>query len=328
VINTIVQRTGPRTALVTTRGFGDVLAIGRANRPDMYNFRYEKPVPYVAEELCFEVDERIDASGAVVQPLDGDSVQEVVRRVRATGAAAVAVCLLHAYANPAHERVLAGRLRNGLPEVAVSASHEISQLWREYERASTTVLNAYTQPAVDAYLGEIVAQLEQGGFAGRLHLVTSSGGLTDARDARAHPVTLVESGPVAGVAGAARLGAALGETNVLALDVGGTTAKAAAVREARLPITDDYAIGRTPRFPGHPIQVPTVDVVEIGSGGGSIARAAPDGSVWVGPESAGANPGPACYGWGGTQPTVTDAALLSGWLDPGYFLGGGMRLHP
>jgi N-methylhydantoinase A len=328
VINAIVQRTGPQTALVTTRGFADVLAIGRANRPDMYNFRYEKPVPYVAEELCFEVAERVDASGAVVRPLDEASLERVVQGVRASRVAAVAVCLLHAYANPAHERAVADRLRNELPKIAVSASHEISQLWREYERASTTVLNAYTQPAVDTYLGELTTLLDRDGFAGRLHLVTSSGGLTDAHDARGHPVTLVESGPVAGVAGAARLGAGLGESNVLALDVGGTTAKAAAVREGRLPLTDDYAIGRTHRFPGHPIQVPTVDVVEIGSGGGSLARAAPDGSVWVGPESAGANPGPACYGWGGVEPTVTDAALLSGWLDPGYFLGGTMRLYP
>ena len=209
VINAIVQRTGPQTALVTTRGFADVLAIGRANRPDMYNFCYEKPVPYVAEELCFEVDERIDGSGAVVRPLDEGSLERVVQGVRASGVAAVAVCLLHAYANPAHERAVADRLRNELPKIAVSASHEISQLWREYERASTTVLNAYTQPSVDTYLAELTTLLDRDGFAGRLQLVTSSGGLTDADDARAHPVTLVESGPVAGIAGAARLGAAL-----------------------------------------------------------------------------------------------------------------------
>ncbi|HEX2236525.1 MAG TPA: hydantoinase/oxoprolinase family protein, partial [Actinomycetota bacterium] len=328
VVNAIVQRSGPPTALVMTRGFADVLAIGRANRPDMYNFRYEKPVPYIDEELRFEVDERLDASGAVVRGLDAASLDELTRRVEASGAAAVAVCLLHAYANPVHERLVAERLRKELPAVAVSASHEISELWREYERASTTVLNAYTQPAVDTYLGELATLLDRRGFAGRLQLVTSSGGLTDTRDARAHPVMLVESGPVAGVAGCARLGAALGEADVLALDVGGTTAKAAAVRDGHVPITDDYAIARTHRFPGYPIQVPTVDVVEIGSGGGSLVRAAADGSVWVGPESAGASPGPACYGWGGAEPTVTDAALVSGWLDPTYFLGGRMPLHP
>jgi N-methylhydantoinase A len=328
VINTIIERKGARTALVTTKGFADVLEIGRGNRPDMYNFHYEKPVPFVPRRLCFEVDERIDASGGVVAALDRASLDAVIDGLRDAAVEAVAVCTLHSYANPQHERLIADRIRAELPDVAVSASHEISGLWREYERASTTVLNACARPAVDAYLSELDSGLAAHGFNGRVSLVQSTGGLTDLRDARLRPVTLLESGPVAGVAGFARLGAELGLRDVISLDVGGTTAKCAVVQDGRLPITDDYAIGRTPLSPGYPVQVPTVDIVEIGSGGGSLARVGLDGSVSVGPESAGAAPGPACYGWGGTEPTVTDAALAAGWLNPEYFLGGRMPLRP
>jgi N-methylhydantoinase A len=327
VINTIIERTGARTALVMTKGFADVLEIGRGNRPDMYNFRYEKPVPFVPRDLCFEVEERIDASGGVVQLLDRASVDTVVDTLRDAAVEAVAVCMLHCYANPEHERQIADRIRAALPDVTVSASHEISGLWREYERASTTVLNAFARPAVDAYLSELDSGLAARGFGSRVSLVQSTGGLTDLRDARLRPVTLLESGPVAGVAGFARLGAALGVRNIISLDVGGTTAKCAVVQDGRLPITDDYAIERTSSFPGYPVQVPTVDVVEIGSGGGSLARVGRDGGVSVGPESAGAAPGPACYGWGGSEPTVTDAALVAGWLNPAYFLGGRMPLR-
>ena len=327
VINTIIQRSGARTALVTTKGFGDVLEIGRANRPDMYNFRYQKPVPFVPRERCFEVSGRLDAAGRLVEPLDDAALDELVASIAASGAEAVAVCTLHSYANPEHEAAIADRLRVELP-VSVSASHEISSLWREYERASTTVLNAYAHPAVSTYLGRLESDLEGRGFGAPFNLVQSSGGLTDAHDARVRPVTLVESGPVAGVAGSARLGDALGVRDVISFDVGGTTAKCAVIKDGRLPITDDYAIEHSHRFPGYPVQVPTVDIVEISAGGGSLARATAEGSVRVGPESAGASPGPACYGWGGDQPTVNDAALLAGWLDPDYFLGGRMRLHP
>jgi N-methylhydantoinase A len=328
VINTIVERKGARTALVTTKGFADVLEIGRANRPDMYNFRYEKPVPYVPRSLCFEVGERIDPSGSVVEPVDQRDLDALVRALGDSAVEAVAVCTLHSYANPEHEEVIADRIRSVLPHLTVSASHEISQVWREYERASTTVLNAFARPVVDAYVTGLHARLSSRGFASRISFVQSAGGLTDVSDAGLRPVTLLESGPVAGVAGLARLGVALGMRNVISLDVGGTTAKSAVVRDGRLPITDDYAIGRSPQFPGYPVQVPAVDIVEIGSGGGSLARVGTAGAVTVGPESAGANPGPACYGWGGTEPTVTDAALVAGWLNPAYFLGGRMQLRP
>jgi N-methylhydantoinase A len=328
VINTIIERKGARTALVTTKGFADVLEIGRGNRPDMYNFRFEKPAPFVPRALCFEVDERIDASGGVVTAADRASVDAVVNALKDAAIEAVAVCTLHSYANSDHERLIADRIRATLPQTAVSASHEISGVWREYERASTTVLNAFARPAVDAYLSELDSGLASNGFGGRLSLVQSTGGLTDVRDARLRPVTLLESGPVAGVAGFARLGAELGVRDVISLDVGGTTAKCAVVQDGRLPITDDYAIERTPLSPGYPVQVPTVDIVEIGSGGGSLARVGRDGGVSVGPQSAGAAPGPACYGWGGTEPTVTDAAVVAGWLNPEFFLGGHMPLRP
>jgi N-methylhydantoinase A len=328
VINTIIERKGARTALVTTKGFADVLEIGRGNRPDMYNFRYVKPRPFVPRDLCFEVEERIDASGGDDTSLSPASLDAVVESLRHASVEAVAVCTLHSYANPAHERLIADRIRAALPRVTVSASHEISRLWREYERASTTVLNAYARPAVDTYLTELDSGLSTRGFAGRMALVQSTGGLTGLDDARLRPATLLESGPVSGVAGFARVAADLGHGDVISLDVGGTTAKCAVVQDGRLPITDEYAIERTSLSPGYPVQVPAVDIVEIGAGGGSLARVGRDGTVRVGPESAGAAPGPACYGWGGTEPTVTDAALVAGWLNPAYFLGGRMALQP
>jgi N-methylhydantoinase A len=328
VINTIIERKGARTALVTTKGFADVLEIARGNRPDMYNFRYEKPMPFVPRELCFEVDERVDADGRVLTPLNSASLEAAVEAIRDSDVEAVAVCTLHSYSNPQHEQAVVDHIRSALPHVVVSASHEISGMWREYERACTTALNAFARPPVDAYLSELDSELTAQSFTGHVGLVQSTGGLTDLIDARLRPVTLLESGPVAGVAGFAHLGDELGEHNIISLDVGGTTAKCAVVQGSRLPITDEYAIERTPLSPGYPVQVPTVDIVEIGSGGGSLARAGRDGSVWVGPESAGAAPGPACYGWGGSEPTVTDAALVAGWLNPDYFLGGSMPLRP
>lgn len=327
VINTIIERRGARTALVTTEGFADVLEIGRGNRPDMYDFRYRKPPPLVPRELCFEVRERLDADGQVLVPLDPASLEVVVEALARSQVEAVAVCTLHSYLNPRHEETVARTLRERLPEVVVSASHEVSRWWREYERVSTTVLNAYTSPPAVSYLAGLGEMLRGGGFGGRFVLVQSGGGLTDVGEAGLRPVVLLESGPVSGVAGFARLAGALGEGDIISFDVGGTTAKCAVVRNGRLPITDEYAIGRTPTSPGYPVQIPSVDVVEIGAGGGSLARATPEGAVRVGPESAGADPGPACYGWGGKEPTITDAALLAGWLDPGYFLGGRMPLQ-
>ncbi len=328
VVNTIIQRNGARTALVTTAGFRDVLEIARANRPDMYNFRYHKPRPFVPRHLRFEVRERMARDGSSIAPLQLDDLDPVIVACQAQQVEALVICFLHSYAHPAHEVAAAKYLRERLPGVTVVASHEISRQWREYERASTAVLNAYVQPAASAHLASLEATLRANGFGGTLTIMQSSGGTATPAMARARPIALLESGPVAGVAGAARLGQVLDEPDVVSLDIGGTTAKCSLIEDGQLRITTEYRIEWTPTSAGYPVQVPTVDIVEIGAGGGSIVRRDESGALRVGPESAGADPGPACYGRGGTAPTVTDAALLAGWLSPRYFLGGRLQVYP
>jgi len=322
VINAVTERRGAPTALVTTRGFRDVLEIGRANRPDLYNLAYAKPVPFVPRHLRLEVTERMTHLGTVVQSIGDADVAVLASQLAACGVQAVAICLLHSWANPEHEQHLAAALREQLPGIAVVASHEISGQWREYERTSTAVLSAYVQPVVAGYLGSLEAALRRQGVTAPLRTMRSSGGVSSfARAARA-PIALLESGPVAGVMAAAELGRRLGNTNVLTLDIGGTTAKTSAVRDGEVRIDSLHHIGRTPSSAGYPVQVPTVEIIEIGAGGGSIVWSDPAGGLHVGPRSAGADPGPACYGRGGTEPTLTDANLLLGRLDPDYFLGG------
>jgi len=326
VINAITERRGATTALVTTRGFRDVLEIGRANRPDLYNLAYAKPVPFVPRHLRFEVTERMTHLGAIAEPLSEPDTADVARRIAASKVAAVAVCLLHAWANPDHERRLAAALRERLPGIAVVASHEVSGQWREYERTSTAVLSAYVQPVVAGYLDSLAAALRSQGVAAPLHAMRSNGGVCSFARAALAPIALLESGPVAGVTAAAELGRRLGSANVLTLDIGGTTAKTSAVRDGEVRIDTLHHIGKTPSFAGYPVQVPTVEIVEIGAGGGSIVWSDPAGGLHVGPRSAGADPGPACYGRGGAEPTLTDANLLAGRLDADYFLGGTMPL--
>jgi N-methylhydantoinase A len=322
VINAVTERRGARTALVTTRGFRDVLEIGRANRPDLYNLAYAKPVPFVPRHLRFEVTERMTHLGTVERPVCEADVAAVCGQIAASGAKAVAVCLLHAWANPEHEQQVAAALRDQLPGISVVASHEVSGQWREYERTSTAVLSAYVQPVVADYLGSLEAALQSQGVTAAMHAMRSNGGVSSfARAARA-PIALLESGPVAGVMAAAELGRRLGNSNVLTLDIGGTTAKTSAVRNGEVRIDTLHYIGRTPSLPGYPVQAPTVEIIEIGAGGGSIVWSDSARGLHVGPRSAGADPGPACYGRGGTEPTVTDANLLLGRLDPHYFLGG------
>jgi N-methylhydantoinase A len=322
VINAVTERRGAPTALVTTRGFRDVLEIGRANRPDLYNLAYAKPVPFVPRHLRFEIAERMTHLGTVVHPVDDADVAGLASQVAASGVRAVAICLLHSWANPAHERHLAASLRERLPGVAVVASHEISGQWREYERTSTAVLSAYVQPVVAGYLAALESALWRQGVRAPLRAMRSSGGVSSFARAAQAPIALLESGPVAGVMAAAELGRRLGNANVLTLDIGGTTAKTSAVRDGEVRIDTLHHIGRTPASAGYPVQVPTVEIVEIGAGGGSIVWSDQAGGLHVGPRSAGAEPGPACYGRGGTEPTLTDANLLLGRLDPGYFLGG------
>lgn len=328
VINAITERRGVPTALVTTRGFRDVLLIGRANRPDLYNLAYRKPEPFVPRRLCFEVTERTSYKGVPLTPLDESELPAVAEAIRAAGAEAVAVCFLHSWANPSHERLAAQRLAHLLPGVEVVASHEVSGQWREFERTSTTVLAAYVKPVVAGYLSSLAQRVRMAGVPGRLYVMRSAGGVSSFERAVAAPINLLESGPVAGVVAAAEAGRRIGAHHVLTLDIGGTTAKTSAVRDGRMRIETLHHVERTPRSAGYPIQIPVVEIVEIGAGGGSIAWADEAGGLHVGPRSAGAEPGPACYGRGGHEPTLTDANLVAGRLDPDYFLGGTMRLDP
>ncbi|MEZ5101396.1 MAG: hydantoinase/oxoprolinase family protein [Thermoleophilia bacterium] len=326
VINALTERRGARTALVTTRGFRDVLELTRGNRPDMYNLLSRKPEPFVPRRHRFEVRERVDRHGSVLVPLALADLDPIVEACQRDGIEAVAVCFLHAYAHPEHERACAEELRRRLPGVAVSASSEITREWREYERTSTTVLNAFVQPTVDRYLESLEARLGDGGLAGPVQIMQSNAGTASPTAARARPIALVESGPAGGIVGAARLGERIGEPDILYLDIGGTTAKCSLIQGGNPSTTTEYRIDWRPDHAGYPVMVPVVDIVEIGAGGGSIAWIDAGGAIKVGPRSAGAVPGPACYGQGGVDPTVTDAKLAAGVLDPGYFLGGQLEV--
>ncbi|ADU52025.1 5-oxoprolinase (ATP-hydrolyzing) [Thermaerobacter marianensis DSM 12885] len=326
VINAITQRRGARVGLITTRGFRDVLEIGRGNRPDLYNFAFVKPEPLVPRHLRLEVTERIDATGRVVTPLAADEVRAAARRLRAAGVEAVAIVFLHSYINPEHERIAARLVEEEWPGVEVCTSADVSREWREYERTSTAVLNAYVRPVGRRYLEQLEADLRERGLAGRAYAMLSGGGLAPFARAAAAPIHLLESGPVAGVTGAAMLGRLLGRPNIIAFDVGGTTAKASLVRDGRPAIRTDYRVEATPTWPGYPVQVPVVDIVEVGAGGGSIAWVDPTGAARVGPLSAGADPGPVAYGRGGTEPTLADANLVAGRYNAANYLGGELAL--
>jgi len=326
VINAITERKGAKTALVTTAGFRDVLEIARGNRPDLYNLSFEKPTPFVPRRLRFEVRERLDAAGREIEPLQLADLDAVVERCQAEGVEAVAVQLLHSYAAPAHEAACAEYLREKLPGVAVTASHEITREWREYERANTAVLNAYVQPIVQRYFDSLESSLRGQGLDCPFAAMQSNGGSTSFAWAKEHPITLVESGPSAGVNGAALVGSLCGEADVIYLDIGGTTAKCSVIEGAQVKVTTEYKLEWTRINPGYPVKVPVLDIVEIGMGGGSIAWFDKIGTLKVGPVSAGSDPGPACYGQGGTEPTVTDAKLLTGVLEPSYFAGGRITL--
>jgi N-methylhydantoinase A len=328
IINALTERKGARTALVTTEGFRDVLEIGRGNRPDIYNLRFRKQPPFVPRALRFEVTERLNYKGEVLVPLDRDCVEAVARKLQAARVEAVAVCFLHAYANTDHEKACVALLRERLPDVQVAASSEIAREWREYERASTTVLNAYVQPVARAYLRALERDVRRAGIDSPLYVMKSNGGTATFAVAGEQPIHMVESGPVAGVIGAQAIGAAIGEPNLITLDIGGTTAKCSLIDGGMLKVSSDYRIERDAVNSGYPVRVPVVDIVEIGAGGGSVAWIDAGGALKVGPRSAGAVPGPACYGQGGTEPTVTDANLIAGRINPDYFLGGEISVSP
>ncbi|MBR0784964.1 hydantoinase/oxoprolinase family protein [Bradyrhizobium iriomotense] len=326
VINAITERKGVKTALVTTAGFRDVLEIGRGNRPDLYNLRTRTPAPFVPRHLRFEVRERMSASGEVLHTLDQEDVARCARQCCEQQVAAVAIIFLHSYANPAHEKQCAELLRKELRGISVCASHEISRQWREYERSNTIALNAYVQPIIRNYFDNLDTALQRKGINCPTYAMQSNGGIASFEQVVTAPLTLVESGPSGGVAGAARIGSEIGETDVLYLDVGGTTAKCSLIKAGQPKVNAEYRLEKTRSSPGYTIQVPVVDIVEVGAGGGSIAWLDPSGRLRVGPQSAGSSPGPACYGRGGSAPTVTDAKLALGILDPLTFADGRMPL--
>lgn len=326
VINAITERKGVKTALVTTAGFRDVLEIGRGNRPDLYNLHFRSPEPFVPRSLRFEVRERLDAKGRVLSPIVLDDLEPIIRECRARNVEAVAVIFLHSYVNPEHEILCARALAEALPDATVCASHEVSRQWREYERSNTAVLNAYVQPIIKRYFARLESALTERDLTCPYYAMQSNGGISTFDQAQMSPLTLVESGPAGGVAGAARIGAVLGESEILSLDVGGTTAKCSLIHDSRPTLDSEYKLEHTRIAPGYPVQVPVVDIVEIGAGGGSIARIDERCALCVGPESAGSTPGPACYGRGGDKPTLSDALLTLGIFDPASFADGQMQL--
>lgn len=319
VINAITERKGVKTALVTTAGFRDVLAIARGNRPDLYNLRFVKEIPFVPRSLRFEVRERIDAKGRVLDPIHLEDVDAVAEACRSEGVELIAVLFLHSYVAPAHEVACAEHLRKRLPGIPITASHEITREWREYERANTAVLNAYVQPIIQRYFDRLERRLGELGFDCPYFAMQSNGGTTSFGWAKEHPITLIESGPAAGVNGAVIVGELCGEPDVIYLDIGGTTAKCSTLLGGQPGITTEYKLEWTSANFGYPVRTPVVDIVEIGAGGGSIAWLDDAGSLKVGPVSAGADPGPACYGRGGKEPTVTDSKLITGVINPDYF---------
>jgi N-methylhydantoinase A len=323
-INTVIQKNGATTGLITTRGFRDAYEIGRSNRPDAYNLFFRRPQPLVPRRLRIEVDERMHARGHVLRPLDEDGARAAIRELRAAGVTSIAVVLLHAYANPDHELRIGELVAEEFPACKVSLSHQILREFREYERTSTTVLNAYIAPIVAGYVEHIESTLSDAGFDGSFLIMQSNGGTMSSGVAKTRPVAMMESGPVAGVIGSARLGAVLGMPNVISFDMGGTTAKSSLVADGEARVVNGYYIDGYAT--GHPMMLPVIDIVEVGTGGGSIAWLDASGGLKVGPRSAGASPGPVCYGHGGTEPTVTDANLVLGRLNPANFLGGEMRL--
>ncbi len=323
-INTVLERSGAQTALVVTEGMRDVYAIGRQNRPEAYDVYFRRPQPLVARQRTFELPERLAADGRVLRECTAEAIEEIVGQVRHSGVRAVAICLLHSYANVAHEATVAAALEQALPGVYVTKSHDIVREYREYERISSTVLNAYVGPRVVSYLADLQDALADRQFAGQLFLMQSNGGVMSPEVARAVPVAMMESGPVGGIVAAANLGRDLGLPNVIAFDMGGTTAKASLVADYQPTVTQGYYIGGYAT--GQPLMLPVVDVIEVGTGGGSIAELDDVGALRVGPSSAGGHPGPVCYGWGGSKPTVTDANLVLGRLSPDRFLGGEMPL--
>ena len=329
VINAIIERKGAKTGLITTKGFRDVLELGREIRYDAYDIFAEYPLPLVPRSLRFEVTERITSDGRVIQDLEEKDVQKVLSELLELGIESLAVCLLNSYENPVHEKKIQDMVKQLAPDLSLSTSFEVLPQIREYERTCTTATNAYVKPITARYLAKLSSRLETLGFNGKLFIMLSSGGITSVETAQQFPVRIIESGPTAAVIASQHYGRMFQIKDIFCFDMGGTTAKSCLIQKGHAGLVSTFEVGRVQRFKkgsGLPIQVPVVDLMEIGAGGGSIAKMSKMGLLQVGPESAGADPGPACYGRGGGNPTVTDADLLLGYLDPDYFLGGTMPL--
>ena len=325
VINALTEHKGAKTALITTKGFRDVLEIARCNRPDLFNFNFVKQAPFVPRHLRFEVDERMSYKGDVLRELDMKSLEQILKKCEEENVEAIAICLLHAYKNPTHEIQLKKRLLESNISVEVITSHEVTREWREYERTSSTVLSGYVLPIAKKYLNNLENNLKEKGLKNTPYIMQSNGGITTINDVKTNPITMVESGPASGVFGAIALGKVIGKNNLIVLDIGGTTAKCALVENGQVKITTNYKIEHSRTQAGYPIQTPVIDIVEIGNGGGSIAWLDRGGKMHVGPKSAGAMPGPAAYGRGGKNLTTTDANILTGRIHPDYFLGGDLQ---
>src|ERR1700710_2979289 len=327
--NAVIERKGARTALITTEGFRDVIAMGNESRYDQYDLNIVLPEPLVPRYLRLPVPERLDNTGAVLRPLDEAAVQALIPVLRQEKVESIAVGLLHAFVNPVHERQVQAILHDALPGVPVALSSEVSPEMREWERFSTTVANAYVQPMMARYLRRLEADLHAAGATAPLFLMMSGGGLTTIETACRFPIRLVESGPAGGAIFSAHIARACGLDSVLSFDMGGTTAKICLIDNFKPQTARTFEVARVGRFrkgSGLPLRIPVIEMVEIGAGGGSIAHVDTLGRIGVGPESAGADPGPACYGRGGTHPAVTDANLSLGRYDPERFAGGTMRL--
>ncbi len=328
VINSIVTRTGAKVGLITTWGYRDSIELQRANRRDMYNFRYRKPEPFVSRYLRLEVNERISSGGKILKPLKEEELRSIVEKFKKDSVESICISFINSYANPEHE-IKAGEMVKRFTEgkVPITLGHEITREWGEYERTNTAVLNAFVKPKMHRYLTILEDEIKKLGFGGSFFAMLSNGGMAPFQFVKEYPIFSIESGPVAGVIGAIALGEIIGENNIIALDGGSTTTKASLVENLIPKVHSEYYVNRDKFNPGYPVKVPVVDIEEVGNGGTSIAWIDDIGNLKVGPKAMGADPGPACYGKGGNEPTVTDAYVVNGLINPNYLLGGEMKIY-
>ena len=322
IINSITERKGSVTGLITTQGFRDSLEIARGDRPDFFNLRYKKPEPFVPRYLRAEVPGRIDFLGKEIEKLNLNNLSKIIKSFKSHKVKSIAICLLHAYANPKHEQVIAKAINKKWPEFEVVTSNELTREWREYERTNTTVLCAYVKPIAKNYLDRLYTELKKFKFRGNPYVMQSNGGIDTFDSTKKTPLTIIESGPTSGVLGAAEIGKLIGVKDIIALDIGGTTAKCSLIENGNVKINTNYWIEKNRTSAGYPVMLPVVDIVEIGNGGGSIAWVDDYKKLHVGPQSAGASPGPVSYGKQGKNITTTDANLFTRRINPSYFCGG------